>query len=140
MTATSPQPDEDRLARFEQLAADLLAALQRVEFALASRTAGDAGTAATVALVIQRKLAEEDLSDVDGFWLNAAEQEMLRKEAERGRVLGDAAAALVAKRFHPARAREVALTVLTASGHPAFTGLLVGAIAGRVDEDEAAGR
>jgi hypothetical protein len=145
MTTTSPQPDGDRAARIEELAAQTLAAVRRLESALVGSAPGSAPvfvaakTAATVALVAQRWRAGEDLSGVDDFWIEAAGREMLREEAGRERVLSDALAALAAKRFYPARAREVALAVLTASGHPAFTGLPASAVAGTAD-DEAAGQ
>jgi hypothetical protein len=145
MTTTSPQPDGGRAARIEELAAQTLAAVRRLESALVGNAPGSAAvfvaakTAATVALVAQRWRAGEDLSDVDDFWIEAAGRQMLREEAERERVLSDAAAALAAKRFHPARPREVAPAVLTASGHPAFTGLPANAVAGPAG-DEAAGQ
>jgi len=57
MTTTSPQPDGDRAARIEELAAQTLAAVRRLESALVGSAPGSAPvfvaakTAATVALV-----------------------------------------------------------------------------------------
>lgn len=83
-------------------------------------TAPASKTERTIAMVMVQMIAGHDLSEVESFWVDKARQELDRRLDERERVLQSATKALTCRRMRSARARQLAIAVLTAAGHPAF--------------------
>jgi hypothetical protein len=93
---------------------------------LADITVAASRTASSIRMVATALALGQDVSGYeDEFWVQAARQELHRVARNRERVLHAATRALAGKRMHRTRVREMAIAMLTAAEHPAFTDPLV---------------
>ncbi len=126
----------------EQVLGDAVQRSCRIERQLRIRQlpsrAATSKTDATVAMVIGRMLSGDDLSAFDDFWIQVANRELAGRVAARDQVLLNAVQVLIHKRMHPARARELAIAVLIAAEHPAFTDPLIASVPFSTDGGQAA--
>jgi hypothetical protein len=122
MTAnTSPEPEsnaDEPLATLKEI----LAVARALHAAIMPPTVAEPAerTAASVRKVAVHMLAGHDVMGIDDFWVQCAHREIDRVAAECEQAISSAVKALIRKRYHPAQARTVAITVLLASHHPAL--------------------
>lgn len=119
---TDSQTPAARLGRARDLAQQLHSLLSGGPQAGASRTE------ASVRMVATQLAQGQNLGDIDEFWVASAQSLLQAKLAERDRALQEAISALARKRIVSARARELAIAVLTAAGHPAFTDQVIASV------------
>lgn len=131
MTTTAPDPDRqdeptlaDAMHRIGRIERRLMIVPARVERACRP-VVGIAGPASrterTIVMVATQMALGHDLSETDSFWVDKARQELNRRLDEREGVLQAATRALICRRTKSLGARRIAIAVLTAAGHPAFT-------------------
>ena len=89
-------------------------------------------------MVMAQLLAGHDLSGCDNFWIEQARRELDRRVAERERVVQAGTKALICRSTRSPRARQFAIAVLTAAGHPAFTDPVIASVPIGTDGGQAA--
>jgi hypothetical protein len=123
MTAnSSPEPQsnaDESLATLKEILA-VARALHTAIMPLAGKADPAERTAASVRMVAVQMLAGHGVMGIDDFWVQCAHREIDRVASECEEAIASAVKALIRKRFHPAQARILAITVLLASHHPAL--------------------
>jgi hypothetical protein len=140
MTAnTSPEPESNADESLMTLK-EILAVARALHAAIMPPTAAGPAerTAASVHMVAVQMLAGHGVEGIDDFWVQCAHREIDRVASECEQAIAAAVKALARKRFHPAQARTLAITVLLASHHPALRHPLLALVEwseARADED-----